>query len=57
MKDISELIKKKKEPEKVLTAEEITMAAYLQELKDMKDFRGEAERISWPTPVGQKWKN
>ena len=58
-RDISGLIGEQAEPPKIIppTADEITRRQYLEDVARMRDFRPEAERIRWASPIGPKWRN
>jgi len=57
MRNIDELLKQEKKPAPVKSEDELLQEWYLKEIEDMKDFRPEAKRITYPTPVRPQWKN
>ena len=56
--DINELLGGSTEPARVeVSADEFTRAEYLADIARFRDFRPEAERMMWPSPVKPRWRN
>jgi len=55
--DIDALLEEPEEERVSLTDDEVTRRQYLEDVARMRDFRPEAERIRWASPIGPKWKN
>lgn len=56
--DINELLGGSTETiEAQISADEFTQAEYLADIARFRDFRPEAERMLWPSPVKPRWRN
>lgn len=55
--NIDKLVKQENPADIAKTDAEITREAYLRQIEEMKDFSRPEDKISWPSPVGPKWKN